>query len=294
MTPPPPFLLSFMFCLCAAAKSCLSHVRLFVTSWTTAHQAPLSMEFSRQEYWSGLPFPSVGNLPDPGSNSCLLHWQVDFLLLSHLGSSPMLTHLTLHPPPLPTTTSCIPTGSTLAFPSTPTQASFLSALTMCSGVCLGVRHETLASSAAGPESASEACCPQAQGCPRSSDWPVPRGSLGACPRAGGGEGRGCSQVPGRGTPLLHPLRTPRGFPQKSQCGLGRRTAAPEVGPSARFPPPHSRPLRSGLPQTRLVGLPWEDCLLCGHLPRAVQGHFGAGEPGGQKAGDAEGHLGVPG
>ena len=44
----------------------LSHVRLFVTLWTVAHQAPLSMGFSRQEYWSGLPFPSPGYLPDPG------------------------------------------------------------------------------------------------------------------------------------------------------------------------------------------------------------------------------------
>ena len=34
--------------------------------WTVAHQTPLSMEFSRQEYWSGLPFPSLGDLPDPG------------------------------------------------------------------------------------------------------------------------------------------------------------------------------------------------------------------------------------
>ena len=41
-------------------------VRLFVTPWTAAHQAPLSMGFSRQEYWSGLPFPSPGDLPDPG------------------------------------------------------------------------------------------------------------------------------------------------------------------------------------------------------------------------------------
>ena len=37
-----------------------------MTPWTVAHQAPLSMEFSRQEYWSGLPFPSPGDLPDPG------------------------------------------------------------------------------------------------------------------------------------------------------------------------------------------------------------------------------------
>ena len=45
---------------------CASHVWLFATLWTVAHQAPLSMGFSRQEYWSGLPFPSPGDLPDPG------------------------------------------------------------------------------------------------------------------------------------------------------------------------------------------------------------------------------------
>ena len=44
----------------------LSRVRLFVTPWTVAHQAPPSMEFSRQEYWSGLPLPSPRDLPDPG------------------------------------------------------------------------------------------------------------------------------------------------------------------------------------------------------------------------------------
>ena len=44
----------------------LSRVPLFVTSWTVVHQAPLSMEFSRQEYWSGLLCPSLGDLPDPG------------------------------------------------------------------------------------------------------------------------------------------------------------------------------------------------------------------------------------
>ena len=44
----------------------LSHVQFFATLWTVAHQAPLSREFPRQEYWSGLPFPSPGDLPDPG------------------------------------------------------------------------------------------------------------------------------------------------------------------------------------------------------------------------------------
>ena len=39
---------------------------VFATPWTVAHQTPLSMEFSRQKYWSGLPLPSPGNLPDPG------------------------------------------------------------------------------------------------------------------------------------------------------------------------------------------------------------------------------------
>ena len=44
----------------------LSHVRLFATPWAVAYQAPQSMEFSRQQYWSGLPFPSPGDLPNPG------------------------------------------------------------------------------------------------------------------------------------------------------------------------------------------------------------------------------------
>ena len=50
-------------CVCAQL---LRHVRLFTISWTAACQSPLSMGFSRQEYWSGLPFPLPGNLPDPG------------------------------------------------------------------------------------------------------------------------------------------------------------------------------------------------------------------------------------
>ena len=47
------------------AKS-LSHIQLFASLWIVAYQAPLSKELSRQEYWSGLPFPSPGDLPDPG------------------------------------------------------------------------------------------------------------------------------------------------------------------------------------------------------------------------------------
>ena len=50
----------------AGALSGSSYVRLFATSWAVAHQAPLSMGFSRQEYWSGLPCPPPGDLPDSG------------------------------------------------------------------------------------------------------------------------------------------------------------------------------------------------------------------------------------
>ena len=58
----------------------LSRVQLFATPWTVAHQAPPSMEFSRQEYWSGLPFPSAGDLPDPGIKSGSPAFQADSLL----------------------------------------------------------------------------------------------------------------------------------------------------------------------------------------------------------------------
>ena len=59
-----------------------SHVWLFATPWISVYQAPLSMEFSRQVYWSGLPFPLPGISPSQGSNPhllCLMHWQVDSL-----------------------------------------------------------------------------------------------------------------------------------------------------------------------------------------------------------------------
>ena len=61
----------------------------FATPWTTARQTPLSMEFSRQKYWSRLSFPSPGNLSwfmDRNCVSCLLPGQVDSLLLHHMGS----------------------------------------------------------------------------------------------------------------------------------------------------------------------------------------------------------------
>ena len=59
----------------------LSPVRLFATPWTVAYQAPLSMGFSRQEYWSELPFPSPGDLPDPGIEPRSPALQVDSLSL---------------------------------------------------------------------------------------------------------------------------------------------------------------------------------------------------------------------
>ena len=58
----------------------------FETSWTVAHQAPLSMGFPRQEYLSGLPFPFPGDLPDPRTEPRSSALQADSLPLSHLGS----------------------------------------------------------------------------------------------------------------------------------------------------------------------------------------------------------------
>ena len=63
-----------------------SCVQLFVTPWTVAHQAPLSMGFSRQEYWNGLPFPSPGNLPDPGIKPGSPALQADSLPSEPLGN----------------------------------------------------------------------------------------------------------------------------------------------------------------------------------------------------------------
>ena len=58
-----------------------------VTSWTVAHQAPLSVRFSRQEYWSGLPFPSPGDLPNPGIEPGSFALQADSLLSELPGKS---------------------------------------------------------------------------------------------------------------------------------------------------------------------------------------------------------------
>ena len=85
-------------CVCVRVSVCvsvcmsvcvLSHVQLFATSWTVAHQAPLHMEFSRREHWTGLLFPPPGDLPDPGTEptapacvSCIGMWILHHL--SHL------------------------------------------------------------------------------------------------------------------------------------------------------------------------------------------------------------------
>ena len=66
----------------------LRHIQLFVALWTVACQALLSMELSRQEYWSGVPFLFQGIFPTQRSNPCflhILHWQADYLLLVHPG-----------------------------------------------------------------------------------------------------------------------------------------------------------------------------------------------------------------
>ena len=60
----------------------LSCFQLLVTPWTVAHQASLSMGFPRQEYWSGLLFPSLVDLPDPRIKPTSPAWQVDSLPLS--------------------------------------------------------------------------------------------------------------------------------------------------------------------------------------------------------------------
>ena len=61
-----PLLLDLLHIVCACMLSCFSRVWLFATPWTVAQQAPLSMGFSREEYWNGLPVPSPGDLPHSG------------------------------------------------------------------------------------------------------------------------------------------------------------------------------------------------------------------------------------
>ena len=81
--------------------SCFSRVQLFVTLWTIAHQAPLSMGFSRQIYWSGLTCPSPVIFPTQGLNPHLLrllHWQAVLPLASP--GKPLTLFPLIHPKPL--------------------------------------------------------------------------------------------------------------------------------------------------------------------------------------------------
>ena len=68
----PPKDLHLSFLISHPLAQSLSHVQLFATPWNAASQAPLSMGFSRQKYWSELPFPIPGDLPNPGIQSVSL------------------------------------------------------------------------------------------------------------------------------------------------------------------------------------------------------------------------------
>ena len=81
--------LSFSICV-------FSHVELFADLWTVAQQAPRSMEFSRKEYWSGLPYPSPGDLPNPGMEPVSLTYPSlagKFFTLAPLGKPQHIYHL---------------------------------------------------------------------------------------------------------------------------------------------------------------------------------------------------------
>ena len=90
------YIMYMYMCVCiSACSSRFSHVRFFVTPWTVARQTPLSMRFSRQEYWSGLPCPPLGDLPDPGIETAAPAapaLQADSWLLSHQGSQVIFTY----------------------------------------------------------------------------------------------------------------------------------------------------------------------------------------------------------
>ena len=87
--PMSPLLATGFFTAELLLRGCVSHfncVQLFATPWTEAHQTPLSMGFSRQEHWSGLPFPFPGDLPNPGIKPTFLvslALQADSLPLCH-------------------------------------------------------------------------------------------------------------------------------------------------------------------------------------------------------------------
>ena len=84
-------------CMHTCVLNHFSHVQLFVTPWTTAHQAPLSMGFSRQEYWNGLLCPPPGDLPNQGPNSGLPQCWWILYCLSHQGCPRILEYRVAYP-----------------------------------------------------------------------------------------------------------------------------------------------------------------------------------------------------
>ena len=82
--------------VCACVLSCFSHIWLFATPWTVDHQVPLSSGFSRQEYWSGLPFPSPGDLPDPWIKPSSPALQADSLLSESPGKLQKISSVLVH------------------------------------------------------------------------------------------------------------------------------------------------------------------------------------------------------
>ena len=88
-------------CVAFQTEQSLSHAQLFATPWTVAHQDPLSMEFSRQGYWGGLPFPSPGDLPNPGTEPRSPALQADALTSEPPGKTPWRRKWQPTPVPLP-------------------------------------------------------------------------------------------------------------------------------------------------------------------------------------------------
>ena len=85
-----PCTIKYLNCVCVSVAQSYPTI---ATPWTVAHQAPLSKGFSRQEYWRGLPFPSPGDLPDPGIEPTFPALQVDSLLSEPPGKSPQFSDI---------------------------------------------------------------------------------------------------------------------------------------------------------------------------------------------------------
>ena len=98
-----PNFLSVYVGVCSGVSCALSRVRLFATPWAVAHQAPLSMGFPSQEYWSGLPSLLHGVSPTQESNPGFLYCR---LILYYLSGKPLLLYFMLFPPPWSLFHSC--------------------------------------------------------------------------------------------------------------------------------------------------------------------------------------------